>query len=144
MKVHTMLARKGSTVTTIKPNDTVGTAVRLLKENRIGALVVSADGARVDGILSERDIVRALDERGSGLLETPVSGLMTSIVKTCAPADGIEALMTEMTRSRIRHLPVVEDGRLSGIISIGDVVKARVEELEAEASALRDYVGGRV
>lgn len=144
MKVHTMLARKGSTVTTIKPDDSVGTAVRLLKKNGIGALVVSADGDRVDGILSERDIVRALDERGSGLLEAPVSGLMTSTVKTCAPDDGIEALMTEMTRSRIRHLPVVDDGRLSGIISIGDVVKARLEELEAEASALRDYVGGRV
>lgn len=144
MKVHTMLARKGTKVTTVPPDATIGTAVRLLKENRIGALVVSADGERVDGILSERDIVRALGERGAGLLDTHVSDLMTSTVKTCAPDDGIEALMTQMTESRIRHLPVVEHERLAGIISIGDVVKTRLEELEAEATALRDYVGGRV
>lgn len=144
MKVHTMLARKGSEVATIQPDATVGTAVRVLKEHRIGALVVSADGERVDGILSERDIVRALDELGAGLLDAPVSELMTKTVKTCTPADGIEALMTEMTQSRIRHLPVVDAGRLAGIISIGDVVKTRLEELEAEANALRDYVGGRV
>ena len=144
MKVRTMLAQKGDRVLTVPPDATIGAAIAILQAEKIGALVVSDDGAGVDGILSERDVVRGLHEHGGGLLEKPVSGFMTAPVKTCGLADDIQDIMSQMTRSRIRHLPVMEAGKLSGMISIGDVVKVRLEELEAEASALRDYVAGRV
>jgi CBS domain-containing protein len=140
MNVETILKAKGRSVATIAPEASVGTAVELLRRKSIGALVVSSDGAQVAGILSERDVVHALAERGAQLLELPVSALMTRHVFTCKPGDGIAELMAEMTERRIRHLPVVENGRLAGIVSIGDVVKSRVDEVEAEASSLRQFI----
>ena len=143
MKVQAMLAQKGDRVVTARGDSTVGAAVKVLHREGIGALVVSDDSATVQGILSERDVVRGLVFKGAGLLDMPVSELMTKAVRTCALDDDIQNIMSEMTRSRIRHLPVVVDGKLRGMISIGDVVKNRLEELEFEANALRDYVSGR-
>ncbi len=143
MKVKTMLSTKGSKVVTARSDTTVETAVRMLKLEGIGALVVSDDGSKILGILSERDVVRALVDHGGDLLTMPVSKLMTRTVKTCTPDANIQEVMSEMTRSRIRHLPVVEGGKLRGIISIGDVVKNRLEELETETTVLRDYIVGR-
>ena len=143
MKVQAMLAQKGDRVITVRSDMTVGEVVKVLHKERIGAVVVSDDGASVQGILSERDVVRGLVTNGTELLDTPVSGLMTKKVSTCAPNDDVHDIMAQMTRSRIRHLPVVVDGTLRGMISIGDVVKNRLEELETEANALRDYVSGR-
>ena len=143
MKVEAMLAQKGTKVATTRPDATVATAIRMLKLEGIGALVVSGDGTEVSGIISERDVVRGLVTHGEDLLQMHVSELMTSTVKTCGPDANIKDVMLEMTRSRIRHLPVVEDGKLAGIISIGDVVKNRLEELETETSVLRDYIVGR-
>ncbi|MEX0809966.1 MAG: CBS domain-containing protein [Dongiaceae bacterium] len=143
MNVHSMLSQKGDKVVTARPDTTVIAASRMLKLERIGSVVVSSDGVRVQGILSERDIVRGLVERGPDLLEMPVSEIMTRTVTTCAPDDDIQDVMSKMTRGRIRHLPVVENGRLRGIISIGDVVKNRLEDLETETSVLRDYIVGR-
>ncbi len=143
MKVRTMIAQKGERVLTIQANATIANAVEILHAEKIGALVVSDDGVGVEGILSERDVVRGLQKHGAALLDKPVSSFMTAPVKTCGMADDIQDIMGQMTRSRIRHLPVVEDGKLRGMISIGDVVKNRLEELEAEANALRDYVTGR-
>ncbi|HEX9791933.1 MAG TPA: CBS domain-containing protein [Kiloniellales bacterium] len=143
MKVRMMLSTKGGKVVTARSDTTVETAIRMLKLEGIGALVVSDDGGKILGILSERDVVRALVEHGGDLMTMPVSKLMTRAVKTCAPDANIQEVMSEMTRSRIRHLPVVENGTLCGIISIGDVVKNRLEELETETTVLRDYIGGR-
>ena len=143
MKVQAMLAQKGTKVATTRPDATIATAIRILKLEGIGALVVSEDGTHVSGIISERDVVRGLVSHGEALLQMHVSELMTSTVKTCGPDANIKDVMLEMTRSRIRHLPVVEDGKLAGIISIGDVVKNRLEELETETSVLRDYIVGR-
>jgi CBS domain-containing protein len=140
MNVETILKTKGRSVTTIAPDASIGNAVDLLRLKGIGALVVSADGERVAGILSERDIVHALAERGAGLLDLPVSALMTRHVFTCQPGDSIAELMAEMTERRIRHLPVVENGCLAGIVSIGDVVKNRLDEVETEASSLRQFI----
>jgi CBS domain-containing protein len=144
MNVHSMLSQKGDKVVTARPDTTVLAASRLLKLERIGSIVISADGLRVQGILSERDIVRGLVDRGPELLDMPVSEIMTRAVTTCSPDDDIQEVMSKMTRGRIRHLPVVENGRLRGIISIGDVVKNRLEDLETETSVLRDYIVGRV
>jgi len=143
MKVQAMLARKGDQVVTVWPDATIADAIELLREKKIGALVVSDGGAGVQGILSERDVVRALVTHGDGLLQERVSKFMTSTVKTCVPDDHIADVMGQMTESRIRHLPVVEDGRLLGIISIGDVVKNRLDELESETNDLREYIVGR-
>ncbi len=143
MKVQAMLAAKGGKTVTIRPDSTIETAANLLKLERIGALVVSEDGEHVAGILSERDIVRGLVDKGVGLLEAKVADLMTSEVKSCSPDDSIQEIMSEMTRSRIRHLPVLKGGKLIGIISIGDVVKNRLEELQTETNVLRDYIVGR-
>lgn len=143
MKVQAMLAQKGDRVVTVRSDSTVGAAVQVLNQERIGALIVSDDSATVQGILSERDVVRGLVSNGAGLLDMPVTELMTKAVSTCALEDDIQELMSQMTGRRIRHLPVVVDGKLRGMISIGDVVKNRLEELETEANALRDYVSGR-
>ncbi len=143
MNVDTIISNKGNKVATIRPDATVATACGMLKLENIGALVVSEDGDNIQGILSERDIVRGLAGQGAGLLDTTVSSLMTSNVKTCSRESNVTEIMSEMTRSRIRHLPVVENGKLCGLISIGDVVKNRVEELEAETSVLRDFIVGR-
>ena len=138
MKVRDIIANKGGTVATLRPEAAISTVVRRLKLEGIGALVVSEDEAQVLGIISERDIVRGLAEHGNELLEKRVFELMTSPVKTCAPDSKIKDVMAVMTRSRIRHLPVVVEGRMIGIISIGDVVKNRLDEVELEADVLRD------
>ena len=140
MNVEAILKGKGRSVMTIAPTATDPDAVDLLREKGIGALVVSSDGATVAGILSERDVVHALADRGAGLLALQVSALMTRHVFTCQPGDSIDELMAEMTERRIRHLPVIENGRLAGIVSIGDVVKNRLDEIEAEASSLRQFI----
>jgi CBS domain-containing protein len=138
MKVSDILGSKGNAVATIRPEAKISTVVRRLKLEGIGAMVVSEDSVQVVGIISERDIVRGLVEDGADLLEKRVLDLMTSPVKTCTLDANIKEIMAVMTRSRIRHLPVVEDSRLVGIISIGDVVKNRLEEVELEADVLRD------
>lgn len=143
MKVRDMIAAKGDKVATAQPDATVDTVLHRLKLERVGALVVSKDGETVSGIISERDIVRSLPDHGAALLEMPVSKIMTKTVKTCSPDANIQEIMSEMTHSRFRHMPVVKDGKLCGIISIGDVVKNRLEELEAETHVLRDYIVGR-
>ncbi len=143
MKVSDMLAQKGGTVAITRPDATIDPVVRRLKLEGIGALAESADDDGVDGIISERDIVRGLPEHGVALLSMKVSELMTSSVKTCALDDKIPDIMSEMTRSRFRHMPVVSAGKLCGIISIGDVVKQRLEELETETHVLRDFIVGR-
>jgi CBS domain-containing protein len=142
MNVETILRNKGNWVATIRPDATVAAAVDLLNRERIGALVVSEDGERVDGILSERDIVIALAEHGEDLLSRPVDQIMTHTVTTCDPSDSVEKLMAEMTNRRIRHFPVVADGRLIGIVSIGDLVKSRLDEVEFEADSLRSFITG--
>lgn len=143
MKVDKVLDVKGQDVQRIAPDQSVSEAVALLEEHRIGALVVSADGNAIDGMLSERDIVRAIPHSGDQLLTTPVHELMSSPVTTCTSEDTIAHVMGVMTDKRTRHLPVVDDGELTGLISIGDVVKHRVEELRDETETLRDYIGAR-
>lgn len=140
MTVQKILSRKGSEVTTIDPNATLSDAVRVLGQHRIGAVVITGAGREVAGILSERDIVRALAARGPGALDEPVAKVMTRKVVTCNTSETISHLMERMTAGKFRHLPVVEQGRLSGIISIGDVVKSRLEEMEHESNALREYI----
>ena len=140
MNVEAILRGKGRAVVTVAPEASVGEAVALLRRRSIGALVVSADGEAVAGILSERDVVHALADSGTDVLALPVSSLMTRHVFTCTPNDSIAELMAEMTERRIRHLPVVENGRLTGIVSIGDVVKNRLDEVETEASSLRQFI----
>lgn len=140
MNVETILNSKGRSVVTIAPDATIDEATALMRHRGIGALVVSADGTTVAGILSERDIVHGLAEHGARLLTQPVAAVMTRHVYTCKPGDGIAELMAEMTERRIRHLPVLEDGRLAGIISIGDVVKNRLDEVVSEASSLREFI----
>ena len=143
MKVKDILAKKGNQVSVIRPDSTVSTAANRLKLDGIGAMVVSEDGQHIAGIISERDIVRAMVDHGAELQSKFVSELMTKSVRTCGPEAAINDVMAEMTRNRIRHLPVVESGKLTGIISIGDVVKNRLEELETETHVLRDYIVGR-
>jgi CBS domain-containing protein len=143
VRISNLLATKGSTVATITGESTVAHAVGELTRLRIGALVVSSDGAHIDGIVSERDIVRALGERVGALLDDRVSSIMTSIVATCSPDDEIESLMKTMTERRIRHVPVVSDGVLAGIVSIGDVVKSRIDELEKDRKELVEYITAR-
>jgi CBS domain-containing protein len=139
MTVKAILSRKGRDVVTIDPAAAIATAVRKLAERRIGAVVVISDG-RVVGILSERDIVRALAERGAAVLSERVDAVMTRNVITCREADTVAQIMEQMTTGKFRHVPVVEDGRLVGIVSIGDVVKSRLEEIEYESQALREYI----
>jgi CBS domain-containing protein len=143
MNVETILRGKGTKVVTIEPEATVSEAARILKRERIGALVVS-DGGAVKGILSERDIVSGLGDptRRSRLLESPVSTLMTRDVVTCTPTDSVQKCMVLMTEHHIRHLPVMNDGDMVGVVSIGDVVKNRLEELESEAGFLREIIAG--
>ena len=142
MNVETILRNKGSWVATIRPDATMAEAVERLNRDRIGALVVSEDGSSVDGMLSERDIVAALGNYGEALLSRPVDEIMTRDVITCDPGDTVQELMAEMTNRRCRHLPVVKDGRLHGIVSIGDLVKNRLDEVEFEANSLRSFIAG--
>jgi CBS domain-containing protein len=142
MNVETILRNKGRRVATIRVDATVADAVSSLNSYGIGALVVSDDGNSVNGIISERDIVAALAEDGAALLARRVGEVMTHPVVTCEPNETVAELMAEMTNRRIRHFPVVEDGRLCGIVSIGDVVKSRLDEIEYEASSLRSFIAG--
>jgi CBS domain-containing protein len=142
--VERILATKGREVATTRPEGSVAMAAGLLRARGIGALVVSGDGQRVDGILSERDIVRGLAHHGADVLGLRVSDLMSRTVHTCTPQDTLKSIMARMTRHRVRHLPVVDGGRLCGIVSIGDVVKHRLDEIEDEVNVLRDaYIAHR-
>lgn len=138
MSVALILKAKGTHVETTRPDAGLYSVVWNLKVKGIGAEVVSENGTIVLGLISERDIVRGLTEHGTKLLTLPVSELMTSPAVTCTPGDSIRAVMARMTRYRVRHLPVVEDGKLCGIVSLGDVVKHRLDELELEANVLRE------
>jgi CBS domain-containing protein len=140
MLVSDLLRRKGDFVATAPPDMTVAALLDRLAEHGIGALVVSADGAAVDGIVSERDVVRALRESGAALLDAPVSEVMTRDVVVTGPGEPLEAIMLLMTERRIRHLPVVTGGRLAGIVSIGDVVAGRISELQSDRDSLVDYI----
>jgi CBS domain-containing protein len=143
MKIASILKAKGTSVATTPPATSMATVARLLRDQHIGALVVSEDGATVLGIVTERDIVHGLADRGLSLLELPVSVLMTRGPVSCTPDDDVQTVMRHMTRLRVRHLPVVVGGRLQGIVSIGDVVKHRLDELEMETNVLRDAFVGR-
>jgi CBS domain-containing protein len=138
MKIGDILKHKGSAVVTMRPESSIDTVVRRLRLERIGAVIISVDGKTVAGILSERDILRALAEHGTALLGLKADDVMTHEVVTCTREDTIQSVMVKMTQRRIRHLPVVEQGKLIGIVSIGDAVKSRLEEVELEANVLRD------
>ena len=140
MRVSGILASKGASVATVAASATVADVADELRLKGVGALVVSEDGSQIDGIVSERDLVRRLAERGASVMSDRIDELMTRDVRTCSPDDTAEDLMRLMTQHRIRHLPVTEDGALVGIVSIGDVVKWRVTELEDEARQLHEYI----
>jgi CBS domain-containing protein len=140
MRINDVIRRKGSTVVTIAPSQTVRQLLDLLAEHRIGAVVVSTDGRTIEGIVSERDIVRHLQTRGAEVLSAQVREIMTSEVTTCQLNDDIEQLMNVMTDQRVRHIPVVVDGELRAIVSIGDVVKHRIVELQSERDELVGYL----
>lgn len=139
MTVRAILNAKGHNVVSIEPDAKLSAAIKTLSERRIGAVLVMS-GTHVEGILSERDIVRVLGQRGAAALDDPVSSVMTRKVVHCGPSDTVAGLMEVMTSGKFRHLPVLENGRLVGLISIGDVVKLRVTEYEQEQEALRDYI----
>ncbi len=141
--VSQILAAKGRDVATISQERTVADAVALLRERRIGALVVTSIDQPLAGILSERDVVRALAERGAATLESTVADLMSAEVVTCTEETSVGDLMELMTTQRIRHVPVVDEGRVVGMVSIGDVVKARLDHLEGERRELLEYVSAR-
>jgi CBS domain-containing protein len=140
MIVSSILAAKGGDVITIEPTATLAAAAAVLSERRIGALIILGAGERVAGILSERDIVHALATHGAKALDEPLSRTMTREVATCGPDDEIHSLMERMTDGKFRHMPVIKNGRLAGIVSIGDIVKQRVDEMERESEAMRDYI----
>jgi CBS domain-containing protein len=140
MTVKAILSRKGNDVLTIEPSATLAAAVKLLADRKIGAVVITGADRQVIGILSERDIVRALAAGGPAALDQQVGQVMTRKVMTCEEAETVAGLMGRMTEGKFRHLPVVERGRLAGIVSIGDVVKHRLGEMEQESSALREYI----
>ncbi|HEX7790206.1 MAG TPA: CBS domain-containing protein [Afipia sp.] len=139
MTVRAILDTKGHQILSVSPDAKVSAAVKILSERRIGAVLVM-NGQKVDGILSERDVVRVLGERGASIMDEPVRTVMTSKVITCREADTVGAIMELMTTGKFRHLPVVENDRVVGLISIGDVVKWRVAEFEREQEALHDYI----
>jgi CBS domain-containing protein len=140
MTVKAILSTKGGEVLTIEPTTNLDVAAKLLAERKIGALVVIGPDRRVIGIVSERDIVQQLAAHGPAALDLPLTEVMTRKVMTCSMSDTISSVMERMTEGKFRHLPVVEQGRLTGIVSIGDVVKHRLQEMEREQSALRDYI----
>lgn len=144
MNVQQLLDGKGTAVATIRADATLAEATASLRDHGVGALVVSGDGRELSGILSERDVVRAMAAHGGSTLGREVASAMSSNVVTCRPADTCDELMAMMTERRIRHLPVVDDaGHLAGIISIGDVVKARLGQLELENNQLHEYIQAR-
>jgi CBS domain-containing protein len=140
MTVKAILSKKGTDVLTIEPTKNLATAAKLLAEHAIGALVVTGPDRRIVGIVSERDIVQELAAHGPAALELPLTDVMTRRVMTCSLSDTISSVMERMTQGKFRHLPVLEDGKLIGIISIGDVVKERVGEVEEESKAMLDYI----
>jgi CBS domain-containing protein len=140
MRISDVIRRKGDLVVTIRPDETVERLIAVLDEHGIGALVVSEDGATVEGIVSERDVVRRLHREGADVLQRRVADIMTRDVHTSSPEDHLEELARQMTERRVRHVPVVEDGRLKAIVSIGDVVKQRIDELQTERDQLVGYI----
>jgi CBS domain-containing protein len=140
MTVSIILSGKGREVVSIEPSATLAAAVALLSQKHIGALLILGAGGRIAGILSERDIVHALAERGAGVLDEPVSQSMTRKVATCTEGESVSSLMERMTAGKFRHLPVLDDGKVVGMISIGDVVKHRLYEMERDSAALHDYI----
>jgi CBS domain-containing protein len=140
MRISDVIRAKGNAVVTVRPDIDVRSLLAVLAEHRIGAVVVSTDGTAVDGIVSERDIVRALADRGATVISEQVSEIMTSDVQTCTPETPVVELMSVMTHGRFRHVPVVVDDRLVAIVSIGDIVKNRVGELEIERDSLTSYI----
>ena len=139
MTVRAILDSKGHHITGVEPDAKLSAAIKILADKKIGA-VLAMSNDRIEGILSERDIVRALAERGARVLEEPVSAVMTRKVVSCRESDTVAGIMEMMTLGKFRHLPVVEDGKVVGLISIGDIVKRRVQEYETEQEALRDYI----
>ena len=140
MTVKAILSVKGGNVITIEPSADLAAATKLLAEKRIGALLITGAEGRVIGILSERDIVKTLAARGIAAMQLPLSEVMTRKVVTCTESETVSVIMERMTAGKFRHVPVVEQDRLVGVISIGDVVKHRLQEMEQESSALRDYI----
>jgi CBS domain-containing protein len=140
MTVQAILSVKGGSIVSIEPTATLEAAVKTLTQNRIGALLVLGPDRRVIGIVSERDVVRALAERGAGVLKEPLAQVMTRKVVTCSPSETVGTIMERMTTGKFRHVPVIEQDQVVGIISIGDVVKHRLHEMEKESAALRDYI----
>ncbi|HEX2528006.1 MAG TPA: CBS domain-containing protein [Geminicoccus sp.] len=142
MHVDAILGVKGREVRTIGPDVTVEEAMQTLHRSRISSLVVSRDGREIQGIISDRGIMNLIAERGVGVMSEPVERVMTREVITCSLQDDLSAIMGTMTNRRIRHIPVVKDGQLCGLISIGDVVKYRIDEIQTEADAMREYISG--
>lgn len=140
MRVADLLRTKGSEVATVPPRVSVTGLLEDLARYNVGALVVVDETGQLVGIVSERDVVRRLNERGAELLTAPVEEIMTTQVVTCEPGEGVDSLAAVMTERRIRHMPVVEDGRLVGLVSIGDVVKSRIEQLESDREQLESYI----
>jgi CBS domain-containing protein len=140
MKISDVLRTKGSAVITVAPHETVASLLDLLAQHNIGAVVVSSDGVAVDGIVSERDVVRQLQARGAALLDASVSSIMTAKVLSCSPDDDLTDIAALMTQNRFRHLPVVVDDRLAAIVSIGDIVKARMDQLASERDLYEAYI----
>ena len=143
MQISRLLERKGSFVATVPPDALVVDVVRELSLRAIGALVVSEDSRSIVGIVSERDVVRSIAQFGPAILQMPVRAIMSDSVRTCDLQDSVDTLMSTMTEHRIRHVPVVSEGALVGIVSIGDVVKTRLDELEADRAALEQYITAR-
>jgi CBS domain-containing protein len=140
MHVKDVLAHKGAAVATVTPLALITEVIAALAEHHVGALVVTSDGRQIEGIVSERDVVRALHSRGAELLDTQVREIMTVNVLTSSPDDEVRSLAKTMTEKRFRHMPVVVDGALAGIVTIGDIVKNRLDELETEHDQLVDYI----
>ena len=140
MRISDILRSKGTAVSTVRPDATVRQLLAALAEHNIGALVVSEDGESIVGIVSERDVVRQMHDRGASLLEAAVSSIMTADVRTCTPDEDVDILRATMTDHRIRHVPVVGEGKLVGLVSIGDVVKSTISELETQREHLVGYI----
>jgi CBS domain-containing protein len=140
MQVQIILNAKGHQVTTISPGATVRELAALLRDNKIGAVVVSSNGETIEGIVSERDIVSQLTDFGPKFLSVKVSEIMTRDVLTCTPNDSVDDCMELMTGRRVRHLPVSDAGKLTGLVSIGDIVKAKMDEIRVEADSLKQYI----
>jgi len=143
MLISEILKRKGNDVATTTPDSSIRSVVDLLASRKIGALVVSTDGSTIDGIISERDLVRGLNVDDASLMERTAGDLMTVDVVCCTPTCTVDELMNQMTQGRFRHVPILDDGALAGIVSIGDVVNAKLDELETERQHLTDYISGR-